>query len=445
MTAALISPYRYLGRSADDWRQAGQAKLGAQRERVVRDMNYYLGNFPLTFIPAPARSIFTRLLAEARTNWCELVVNAVAERLQVVYFSFGDTATDELAWLLWRDNGMDADGEMAQQDALACGHSFVGVWPDPAKMSGVRIDIEHPSQVCAFYAPGTRRDPVAVYKSFGNPADQGRTDVLITPDRVETWVGDDVPVYEDNLLGVVPYVELVPSPTTLGPPRSELHAARTIQDRINTTIYNRLVATDFGAFRQITATGVPLPRDAAGQPRAPFDVGADRLLASENPDAAFGVIPESNLRGYLDAVQADVNHLAAITQTPPHYLLGQIVNASGDALKAAEAGLVAKVARRAAHFGEGWERVIRLALGFVGSLGAADVQADVVWRDFETRSEAQLVDALVKMAALGAPREYLWQRWGVSPQTIATWPSGPAPLATPGAAVSPLTQGSPAA
>ena len=376
-------------------------------------------------------------------------MNAVAERLSVIYFNFGDDSINDLAWLVWQDNAMDADAEMAQTDALVCGHSFIGVWPDTDHSSGVRIDIEHPSQVTAFYAPGTRRNPLAVFKSFGidgdgslvdTPIGSARIDVLITPDRVETWLpGELAPLAEDNLLGIVPYVEVTPSPRTIGPPRSELHAAKTIQDRINTTIYNRMVATDFGAFRQVTATGISLGRNVDGSYQPPFNVGADRLLASENENARFGVIPESTLGGYLAAVAADVQHLAAITQTPPHYLLGQIANVSGDALKAAETGLVSKVSRRAAHIGEAWEQVMRLALGFLGNVGGSDVQAEVVWRDFETRSEGELVDALVKMRSLDVPLPYLWQRWGVSPQEAATWPTDPPPPPIPAAPTEPVT------
>jgi hypothetical protein len=237
---------------------------------------------------------------------------------------------------------------------------------------------------------------------------------------VVSWLGTGEPQYQPNPYGIVPYVDVVPSPRTIGPPRSELHAAASIQQRINTTTYNRLVATDFGAFRQVTAVGVKV-RNADGTLTPPFNVGADRLLASENEAARIGVIAESNLHGYLDSVKEDVAALAAITQTPPHYLLGQIVNASGDALKAAEAGLVAKVRRRAGHIGEAWEEVARLALGFVGSAGAVNFSAQVIWRDFETHSEAIVADALTKMAALGVPRDVLWARWGATPQDIETW------------------------
>jgi hypothetical protein len=417
--------YAYRGLGVNDWRELGRQSLGLQRERCVTYMDLYDGGINATQMSGEARALFKRLMKEARTNWCELIVNAVAERLAVQGFSFGDPDIDSLVWDIWQASEMDADSEMVQTDALVCANCPTGVWPDEDNPMGVTIYPEHPMQTVLMYAPGRRRRPVAVYKSVLDIATLGQMndtehEVLITPDAVVTWLGTREPTYQDNPYGVVPYTDVVPSPRTIGPPRSELHAAATIQQRINTTTYNRLVATDFGAFRQVTATGVKI-RLPDGTLAPPFNVGADRLLASENKDARIGAIPESNLRGYLDAVHEDVMHLAAVTQTPPTYLLGQMINASGDALKAAETGLVSKVRRRAAHIGEAWEEVARLALGFIGNPGAVNFSAQVIWRDFETHSEAIVADALTKMAALGVPRDVLWARWGATPQDIETW------------------------
>ena len=51
-----------------------------------------------------------------------------------------------------------------------------------------------------------------------------------------------------------------------------------------------------------------------------------------------------------------IQHVAAQTRTPPHYLLGAMGSfPSGESLKATETGLVAKVRRKMLSFGEGWE------------------------------------------------------------------------------------------
>jgi hypothetical protein len=101
--------------------------------------------------------------------------------------------------------------------------------------------------------------------------------------------------------------------------------------------------------------------------------------------------------------------------------LGAMVNISGDALKAAESGLSSKAASRTRQYGESWERVMRLALAVAEDPRAKERDSEVIWRDVETRTEGERVDALVKMATLGVPRAALWERWGATPQEIERW------------------------
>jgi hypothetical protein len=339
---------------------------------------------------------------------------------------------------------MDADAELVQTDALVTGACPVLVQPDERNPTGVSITAESPLEACVLYEPGDRRRRAAGYKRFTD-GDQQVTEVVITPDEIATWHPHEIgPEVLANPAGVVGLVEVRPQPRLTGPPRSELLPVVPVQDRINTTIWNRLVATDYGAFRQVWATGVKLVRSVVtGEDGAettkverPYDIGANRLLINERPEGRFGAFPESTLKGYLDAVSQDIEMVAAITQTPPYYF-HQMINLSADAIKAAEAGLVSKVARRALHIGEAWEEVMRIALGLIGNQAAAEVEGEVVWRDWETRSEGQRVDALVKMATLGVPRRVLWERWGATQQEIDRWEQ----LAAGEPAPEPTTQG----
>jgi hypothetical protein len=429
-------------------REAAAAKLIIQSARSIEYQQYYDGEFPIVaLLDTEQRRVFKTFLAESSSNWCELIVNAVAERLQVVGFRFDDEDAADAVWEIWQANGLDADSELAQTDALTMGSSFVLVQPDDDNPTGVCISVESPLQATVLYEPGNRRKRVAGYKCYGTDyewlitgqsvlAQQSgaAVEILILPDQIVTWwpgSDRDAPQIEPNPLGAVGLVELVPQPRTLKPPRSELAPAMSIQDRINTTIFNRLVATDYGAFRTITAAGVKIGRNIIRQPDGtdavqvvrPFDIGANRLLASEDPATRFGSIPESQLTGYLASVEQDMHSLAAITQTPMHYFPGKMVNLAADAIRAAEAGLVCKCRRRSTHLGEGWEEVARLALSAIGNPAATDTAAEVRWADMETRSEGQLVDALVKMATLKVPTVVLWERWGATPQQIEQWPA----------------------
>jgi hypothetical protein len=101
-------------------------------------------------------------------------------------------------------------------------------------------------------------------------------------------------------------------------------------------------------------------------------------------------------------------------------VLGEIVNASGDALKAAETGLVAKVRDKMEPFGEGHEEAMRLAFAAIdaGDPRSRALDAETIWSDPESRSQAETVDAAVKKQALGVPWEQIMEDVGYSPQQI---------------------------
>lgn len=71
----------------------------------------------------------------------------------------------------------------------------------------------------------------------------------------------------------------------------------------------------------------------------------------------------------------------------------------------AEAPHQRKLVEKRESFGESWEQLIRLAAQMGGEAVADD--AEVVWRDSETRSFAQVVDGIVKLNQAGVPIEEL--------------------------------------
>jgi hypothetical protein len=142
-----------------------------------------------------------------------------------------------------------------------------------------------------------------------------------------------------------------------------------------------------------------------------------------NNPPRFGEFEQTDLTQFTHAVELLVQHVASESRTPYHYFMqhgGQ--PPSGESLKSSETGLVAKAMRKQRLFGEGWEEVLSLAFRQVGQDDKAGIEdSETIWRDPESRTEAEHVDALVKMASLGVPHEILWERWGASPTEIARW------------------------
>jgi hypothetical protein len=254
-------------------------------------------------------------------------------------------------------------------------------------------------------------------------------DVGYRPAMLANGVGSDI-VWEEfervgNPLGVVSMIPLLNSPTLRGPfgrrGHSDIAGVIPKQDAINKLIADMIVSSEFQAYRQRWATGLDVPTDEQGRPIEAFKAAVSRLWTVADPDVKFGEFGASDLSNYVKPIETMVQHIAAQTRTPPHYLLGQSgAFPSGESLKSTETGLVAKVTKKQLWFGEAWEEAMRLAFALVGRDDlSADTSCEALWRDPESRMVAVQADAAVKDSTIGIPLEVIMaDRLGYSPQKI---------------------------
>jgi hypothetical protein len=421
---------------------------------VVQEM-YYRNEPPLVREPRRLTSKYKELLRMGVSNWLGLVVDVVDERLQISSIvSEGNTPRDKTAWSWWQRNGMDGISQRIHKTALLHGVSYVSVWPssDPAypKIMGesplcchVRFDDDDVATAAIrvwrdpccpdifvdltlvdyqFHlvttegaVPIVRENYVNVYSTLGSGFDFANA----------KWrFRDDIDPVTVNPLGVVPYARLRTKPDLLGGYASEMDGLYPVADRINKTIFDRLLAQEFAAFPQRWVTGIDVPvNPVTNEPREPFDAAVDRIWTSSSPDSAMGQFPAADLQGYLNAVTSDIQALATQSRTPPHYLVsGMGMFPSGESVRATEYGLTRKCQARQQSYGDGWQRVLHLcALTVRNEKLADDEELNVVWADVEARSEGELVDALLKMGSLNVPPQALWARWGATPNEIDEW------------------------
>lgn len=433
-------------RTPGAWLAYLERKLVEQQREIDIYERYYDGEHRLAFATLRFRQSFGYLFKALADNWCEIVVDAPVERLFVEGFRFGKgQPADNGAWDIWQANGLDSESVMAHTEAVKDGRAYLLVAPAEFGEDFPQITVEHASQVVVEHAPGNRRRRLAALKKWRDD-DGYEYATLYLPDRIWKWetkeptrtppvdgVGKNwVPrAGEESGVNpsapVVPVIPLYNNPTMLGDGRSDLKPAIPLQDAINKEIADMLVASEYQAFQQRVITGLEVESDKEGNPTPEMErlkTGIDRVIALESKDAKVFTLQSSDLGNYTKAIQLLLQHLAAQTRTPPHYLLGQIVNASGDALKAAETGLVAKVKRKQVDFSDSWEEAIRLALKLKGGAQPEKpLSAETIWRDPEYRSEGEMVDAALKRRALGVPLEAIWEMIGASPQQVEDWAS----------------------
>ncbi len=443
--AAVTSPLTI----AEQWRDNLLAALSARQSALKRYDDYYTGRHKLLFATVKFRETFGNLFGAFSDNWCDLVVDASAERLRVDGFRFGDdVAADDDAWEIWQRNDLDAESELAHTEAIKLGCAYALVGPDDGGQAAIQL--EPPTQAIVALDPAQGRRRVAGLRDW---VDEWGVEhcVLYLSTDVLWWTreGNSKGWTEDigsgrNPLGVVPLIPLPNMPTLRDRQgRSDVDRVIPVQDAINKLCADMIVASEFAAFPQRWMTGVEIPVYPEGDPNAGqplpsftsrFLAGAGYTWADENENAKMGNFQVSDLGVYVRAIEMFIQHVAAQTRTPPHYLLGAMGSfPSGESLKATETGLVAKVRRKQLAFGEGWEEVIRLAFQIEGDQekGTA-TDCETIWMNPESRSVAEITDAAVKMASIGVPRAALWEFIGATPQQIEAWqqmPEEPAVIA----------------
>lgn len=428
--------------SPDYWRDRLFAQLLVRRTEVTRLENYYRGIHPL---PSPPERLSRDAFREAErafrsmakmgvTNWVKLVADAPAERLEPVgYRSTLGADAERRAWRIWQENDLDEQAPLLHDNALQTGQGFVLVDPTSAD-----VTVEHSSQMIVAYEPGSRSRVAAALKAWSELDDGSEYVTLHLPDGVHKWThlgGQRWEMRDESVphsLGFVPVTEFRANPSAkpamFGGGASEFAPVLSIQDRINKTVFDRLVTAEFQAFRQRWIVGwTPDYDPETGLPKPEAVTSLQRAMTwtfdADPADVKLGEFGQADFAAFIKATEADVNAMAAISKTPPHYLLGAMVNISGDALTAAESGLSAKTRKHARNFGARWEQVIRHAAAVRGDGDlAGDFDSQLVWGDIEHRSWGEQVDAVLKMQALGVPTEALWEMLpDVGPQDVVRW------------------------
>lgn len=415
----------------------------SEQRRLEKIAAYMRGQQDSVYVPKGARQEYLWLIRRARVNVLPLVVTVVAQSLFVDGYRPERSAENVAAWQYWQANRMDGRQHGLHRAALKYGVAYTLILPGRlgSNKSAANVPVispKSPRRMTAYYA-----DPVedewplyAVEVRTENLPDGKRRQVvrLYDEERRFTLVGDGKPGaslvlddggVEEHGLGVCPVVRYVTGDDLDGDDcvRGEVEPLFEMQDQLNATTFGRMMAEQFAAFRQRWAAGLVV-EDGDGRVKAPFQAAVDRLWVTDNPNAKFGEFSATDLDGYLRSAEETIRHIATVSQTPPHNLLGTMVNLSAEALNAARDGLNSKVAEYKSILGEAHEQTLRLAALAAGDeTGWRDTFAQIVWRDTESRSLAQTVDALGKLTQmLQVPPEVLWERIpGVTQQDVERW------------------------
>lgn len=413
--------------------------------------DYYRGDHRLAFASDQFRKYFGDRYRNFADNWVQVVADAPVERLHVtgIRLAGEDSGYDKDLWQAWQENECGEESSQAFLESVITGRSFALVWGDGD--DNPIITFEHPTQCIVAYDAETKQRaaglklwmdddyayatlylPDEVWKFQQQQSQPYWERNFAGPYRQPQWDVRELasgPNPMSNPLGCVPLVELQNRPRLAAEPMSDVNGVIAMQDAINLTWAYLFNAADFASLGQRIVTGAERPMvpilDASGQPvgERPVDLerfAIDRIIWIEDENAKTFQWDAADLAAFTPVISLGVDHIAAQTRTPPHYLVGKIANISADALKAAETGLVMRADEKTRSLGRGVKEVFRLSALVQGNDAKAKAISGgrVLWRDVESRSEAQLVDALLKLKQIGFPFEYIAERYGLSPTEV---------------------------
>lgn len=453
--------------------QALYEQISGRRTAVVLADDYYRGRQKLRFASDKWSEYHAARYKDFSDNWCAPVANSPNERLRVDGFRLDDDPSrsdaEKSLWRDWQANDMEAQSSQGFLGSLISARSYVLVWGDADDEPVATW--ERADQVTMAYDPERPGRATAALKTWHDGTTEFAT--LYTDDQVWKWerpwldrtpntgpmppradaffrttaglmvpIGDATawkprqPAGDDswplnNPMGVVPMVEMPNRPMLGGEPLSDIAGTMAMQDAINLLWAYLFTAADFASMPARVVMGQEPPTipvlDETGNVVGKRQVdlkklAEDRILWLTGQNTSIGQWDAAKLDVFTGVVETGVTHIAAQTRTPPHYLvLGKgMVNINAEGMRAAETGLVKKVEEEQLFFGPGVRGVFqRFALVRNKPDLAKQARFGVVeWKDAETHSQAQLVDGLQKLQAIGFPFPWIAERYGLAPTEV---------------------------
>lgn len=368
-------------------------------------------------------------LNEFNDNYCDVIIQTMADRLEVTAMTADNDAATEWAADLMAANRFDGLQTDVHEAAIRDADTYVHAYYDEeAGMVRLTHEPAYDGTSGVLIVPGgdgSTQPTLAMKVWRGSVESIGDTFYvnLYFPDRIEKYVssaggglqrrevkGEAWPapwVGRDRRPLGVPFLHFrnrSSSHDDYG--LSELENAIPLQDALNRTLYSMVMAGELTAFQIRWAKGFQPPANLT--PGMWITIGKDGLQSDQVAD--LGVMEQGEIVPFIQQAQWLTSEMGKITRTPAPEFMGSD-NASGEALKQREIGLLGKVKRFQVKAGNAWEDVFgyaaRVQAAFSNQQPPAFERFTCQWQDAELRSDTETVDNVLKVADRIGERETL--------------------------------------
>lgn len=395
----------------EDWLPVLAQRLDANMPNYRLLKRYVDGDAPLPEMGANVKLSWVKFQRMSRTNWGELIRDAVVDRIVpngITIRGKSDSPEAKQAQRIWRDNHMDTVFKDWLRYGLTYRKSFLTVWrsgdyetisdgeptraiitadspdtmwaaTDPLQPWKIRAAIRWWRDYDAEtdYAMVWTRNAWQRFRRsiYVDPAVPEHNKARITQRCAGKWdaEGDPVPTLEDR-----PPVFIYNNPGNSG----EFENHVDLINRINTEVLQLLAITSMQAFRQRGIIGGMLPtKDAEGN-----DIDWTKVF--EAAPGALWNLPENlqiwestptDISPVLIEIKDHIRQLSAVTRTPFSTLIPDSANQSAEGAKETKEGLIFKSAERLTVAAEAAEAAIVRALAVEGTILGPDDNVELLF------------------------------------------------------------------
>lgn len=389
---------------------------------------------PTVQIPSDAPPLMRELARKSETNYLPLLVKTFSQVMKVDgYQTVTSDGADDTSdpWVWWQRNRMDSRQTGLTRSAISYGAAYATVLPgiygrgqqgpaislySPRKMTALYQDPEADEWPMLAVAVDVAGDGSRIFSLFDEEfvyrfGDESKSLQAVDGSELSIPYGSGSLQYIDQSehgLGIPPVIRYRDRNLLAGEEQYGIvEPLMLIQERINETTFEMLVAQYFQAFKQRYVLGW-VPKDESEELKA----GAARIwyLEEDPNEVKIDELDGGTITPYIDARNSAIRDFAAIGQVPAQALgIDGISNISDATLAGLEAAKNREGGEIMTSLGESHEQLMRLCALIDGNEAAADdYNSEIRWRNFEARSFSETVAGLVQLAGgLGIPTDAL--------------------------------------
>lgn len=417
----------------------------AKAKAYTTARNYYDGEHQLAFASEKLSSTFGRLFKAFADNLMPTVCETVKDRLKLDGFTIaGEKRPDGTVQPqsqpeideIWRRNRLLVRANQVHLDALIEGDSYVIVWPNaqdddfptfyPNQATSIVIDYDQEQPGYIVRAAKARPDDDKRYRLtlyFRDRIEKYITQHAITsgglPDRANTFIRFQPPTDStwplDNQYDKVPVFHFANRAGIGMPGCSEMKEAIPVQDALNKSVADMLVAGEFYGVPQRWAIGLE-DELTPEQAKKKYPLLAGGVWGTTSETTKFGEFAAADISKFITVSETFRKEIARVSRTPLHYFSLEGEFPSGESLRVSEGPLIRKVKDRQETWGAVWGDAMRFALQITGR---GDFEPEAKWLNAETRDDDGEVErAATKVTQLQIPFEQVWREMGYTEEQI---------------------------